>query len=683
MISMETKNLASNNTRIDIPRFGFENFCSFNGYHEFKINKKGTIHQIIGENLDFDFDVGEESNATEVDLIAANNGSGKSTFVKIIGWVLFGLVPNNEKINADNLINKKAKKDLSGFVELNEIFDLNSKATDGSSQIKNSYRIERYRKHKKHKNLVKLFKFDYTKNEWEDITYAEKKITQEEIEKILLMNFDTFMKTVLVARDGAKNFLELNSYEKGKHVENLIRSDKFNQYIIRTKDKLRDIKKELDVTLNDISKLESSIGSLKTATLREIAQKKKQRDEKNIEIEELNRELNELNHFNITAEDELEIERYIQYLKEFSIKSKQFQTEKAKKDQMVDSAKKAVKEYTKEKRRFKNESSRLRTAQMNGGGIVCESCGDIANKSEYKKYLQEIFNEVETSKKDLSNIRKNILKNSKVRKEFCKEFTINKTNLKTFLSQEFALSDVLKEDIKQEINTGSNSFSVLEKINKVKSKIENIQEQLKIIKSLSNVKANRIDINGKRIELQLKKDAFGDVNKRYNMNLWWDERLDFRNENSIKQYIFVKVIPVLNNTIQRYLNILYDNKMSVTLDSSFNESIIYNEKPFSYYELSTGERVKLNLVFNLAIFELTKINLKRINVIFFDEIFQSLDEFTIKKFLEIVRKFYLKDSVVYVISHSHGVDRHLNPSSVIKIQKKNEDSNIVLLNNVQ
>ena len=70
-----------------------------------------------------------------------SNGSGKSTLVSAITYALYG--KTEKGLKADDVVNKYEKKNTSVILS----FDIGE----------DSYRIERYRKHKEFKNKVKLF----------------------------------------------------------------------------------------------------------------------------------------------------------------------------------------------------------------------------------------------------------------------------------------------------------------------------------------------------------------------------------------------------------------------------------------------------------------------------------------------------------------------------------------------
>ena len=157
---------------------------------------------------------------------------------------------------------------------------------------------------------------------------------------------------------------------------------------------------------------------------------------------------------------------------------------------------------------------------------------------------------------------------------------------------------------------------------------------------------------------------------------FWNNMLDVKNENSIKQHLISKLIPVFNSVLQNNLDYVYGGAMTIFFDSMFNEKILFNGHETEYIELSTGERLKMNIAVNFSIFDLTRINLAGSSVIFLDEVFTNVDLPTIKMFIDMVREKYAKESAVYLISHQAEIEEFSQPETKTIIYKENGDSSI-------
>ena len=62
--------------------------------------------------------------------------------------------------------------------------------------------------------------------------------------------------------------------------------------------------------------------------------------------------------------------------------------------------------------------------------------------------------------------------------------------------------------------------------------------------------------------------------------------------------------------------------------------------------------------------------------LFLDEIFSSMDEDSIEKFIEIFRNSFVKEKMsIFIISHESGI-KNFVPDGLIKVIKKNKESRI-------
>ena len=204
---------------------------------------------------------------------------------------------------------------------------------------------------------------------------------------------------------------------------------------------------------------------------------------------------------------------------------------------------------------------------------------------------------------------------------------------------------------------------ILKKKEKDKINYDEIKETRRNI-SLNRKQFKKFNSNQKELKEQLKIAEF------------WSEAFDQKNENSIKAFILMKIIPEFNLMLQNFLNKAFDGKLFMTFDSTFNETISYNGEIFEFRELSTGERKQINLIINFTILSLVRLNLNSFNVLFLDEIFTSLDTNFIKKIINMLSTNFLSDSVLYVISHDN-ID-YLKVDSKITILKENKESTIIM-----
>ena len=165
---------------------------------------------ILGENLDLGGD-------------GARNGTGKTTLIQGLSYVLFG-TPINQ-IRKDNLINRTNGKGMMVTLE----FSCNGK----------SYKIERGRK----PNILKFY-IDNKEEECVNDAQGENKETQEHIERAINMTPDMF-KHIVALNTYSEPFLAMKANDQRNIIEQLLgitllseKAELIKEKIKETKDKI-------------------------------------------------------------------------------------------------------------------------------------------------------------------------------------------------------------------------------------------------------------------------------------------------------------------------------------------------------------------------------------------------------------------------------------------------------------
>ena len=153
--------------------------------------------------------------------------------------------------------------------------------------------------------------------------------------------------------------------------------------------------------------------------------------------------------------------------------------------------------------------------------------------------------------------------------------------------------------------------------------------------------------------------------------------LSLLKDTGIKSRIIEQYLPVMNNLINKYLKAM-DFFCKFTLDENFNEEIKSRHRDtFSYYNLSEGERLRIDLSLLFAWREIAKMkNSVSCNLLILDEVFDSsLDASGTEEFMKLLKTFTSSNSNIFVISHKtdHLADKFHNH---FVFQKKNNFSTI-------
>ena len=159
-------------------------------------------------------------------------------------------------------------------------------------------------------------------------------------------------------------------------------------------------------------------------------------------------------------------------------------------------------------------------------------------------------------------------------------------------------------------------------------------------------------------------------------NFYLDICKNLLHDTGIKSKIIKQYLPVMNQTIQKYLGIL-DFYVNFTLNEQFEETIKSRYRDdFSYASFSEGEKMRIDLALMFTWREIARLkNSTNTNLLVMDEVFDSsLDTAGTDDYLKILNS--LESQSIFVISHKGDilVDKF---NSVIRFEKQNNFSKII------
>jgi DNA repair exonuclease SbcCD ATPase subunit len=195
---------------IQLKNITLRNFLSIGAVTQAVNFDSKELTLILGENLDLGGD-------------GARNGTGKTTLIQGLSYVLFGTPINN--IRKDNLINRTNAKGMMVTLE----FQCNGV----------DYKIERGRK----PNILKFY-VDNKEEECVNDAQGENKETQEHIERAIGMTPDMF-KQIIALNTYSEPFLAMKTNEQRNIIEQLLgitllseKAELIKDQIKQTKDKI-------------------------------------------------------------------------------------------------------------------------------------------------------------------------------------------------------------------------------------------------------------------------------------------------------------------------------------------------------------------------------------------------------------------------------------------------------------
>jgi len=211
---------------IELKNITLRNFLSIGQVTQAVNFDSKELTLILGENLDLGGD-------------GARNGTGKTTLIQGLSYVLFGTPINN--IRKDNLINRTNAKGMMVTLE----FSVNGV----------DYKIERGRK----PNILKFY-VDNHEEECVNDAQGENKETQEHIERAIGMTPDMFKQTVAL-NTYSEPFLAMKANDQRNIIEQLLG-------ITLLSEKAELIKEQIKITKDKITEEEYKVKAIEEANKR-------------------------------------------------------------------------------------------------------------------------------------------------------------------------------------------------------------------------------------------------------------------------------------------------------------------------------------------------------------------------------------------------------------------------------
>jgi DNA repair exonuclease SbcCD ATPase subunit len=244
-----------------------------------------------------------------------------------------------------------------------------------------------------------------------------------------------------------------------------------------------------------------------------------------------------------------------------------------------------------------------------------------------------------------------------------------------------------------------NAFSDIEKYEKKYSKaqdrleeLENVDERYKKLKSdcddiaddlasidedLAKLKQEKLKVMSPKYKQKLKEIR---KNLRKVDEDFHNKELELENynwlindplgNNGIKAYLFDSSLEFLNRTLDKYSEVLgFRIEFNIDLGTARKDFVTLIERDgmiMDYDELSGGEKTLCNFSMALAMHEALTAS-KGVNIILFDEVFESLSSDNVELVTSLIRK-YSEGKTVFVITHLEGVV--FSHSKILQVTKE-------------
>lgn len=184
------------------------------------------------------------------DPSAESNGSGKSALIESIYWCLYGKVLRRARY-VDDVVNRRAKRNC--YVRM-------------TVQVQEgTLKIERYRKHKEHKNNIYVHLNDQPKHA------TDPRVTQRVLDKLLGMDAEMFARLVLIGQGFTKRFTDMTDRELKEFIEGMTGSLLYAKAHSAASAKLTEAEKNQETATRTLQYLDEQISGLQANVTEEAA----------------------------------------------------------------------------------------------------------------------------------------------------------------------------------------------------------------------------------------------------------------------------------------------------------------------------------------------------------------------------------------------------------------------------
>ena len=576
---------------------------------EFKKLSFCNIMSYGASGAEIDFQAG-------LNTIKAANGSGKSSILDALTFVLFGKPYRDIKLS--ELVNTSNGKGLEVTCE----FKI---GTD-------TYMIRRG---------LKPAVFEIYKNGKEMDMLSTKKLNQDEIDKLLGINLRLFKNIVAVAVTNNKPFLSLPIGDKRALIENIFNIDVLGSMCKDVKKRKTINNTELDLktterrgVVNSIEDNESYIENMRRyiASFNEVKDANLKTIREN--IDKYRKEIDRRTKNLAIAESKIkELTEEIGAVPDRSV-GESLNLEIGKAQSVIDN--------------INNTLSRLKKSRL------CPVCNSPLDEGHARKHIEGMLAEKKAMEKETLP---GLLERYRAYSDTVKTYQEKQSFIQT-IRDKARTEEITRATLETELNKAKQNLEK-ESGKACPASVDSYIEKLNALRAQSEELSKDIDTLTEKILIDT-------------------QLIKILGDDGIKSYFFKKLIKILNKSVNEYLNKFELKNTTIEFDETMAETMTTNLVPRTYSSYSSGERTRIDMSILLAFFDISRqISNWSCNLLFIDELLdQNIDQSGIEQFVSTLYNLIQlnkKKLGIYIISHKLN-ELKIQISSTIEIKKVHDYS---------
>lgn len=551
-----------------------------------------------------------------LNTIKAANGSGKSSILDALTFVLFGKPYRDIKLS--ELVNTSNGKGLEVTCEFKIGTDL--------------YMIRRG---------LKPAIFEIYKNGKEMDMLSTKKLNQDEIDKLLGINLRLFKNIVAVAVTNNKPFLSLPIGDKRALIENIFNIDVLGSMCKDVKKRKTVNNTELDLktterrgVVNSIEDNESYIENMRRyiASFNEVKDSNLKTIREN--IDKYQKEIDKRTKNLAIAESKIkELKEEIGTVPDRSV-GESLNMEIGKVQSVIDN--------------INSTLSKLKKSRL------CPVCNSPLDEGHARKHIEGMLAEKKTMEKETLP---GLMERYRAYSDTVKAYQEKQSFIQT-IRDKARTEEITRSTLETELNKAKQNLEK-ESGKACPASVDSYVEKLNALRAQSEELNKDIDVLTEKILIDT-------------------QLIKILGDDGIKSYFFKKLIKVLNKSVNEYLNKFELKNTTIEFDETMAETMTTNLVPRTYSSYSSGERTRIDMSILLAFFDISRqISNWSCNLLFIDELLdQNIDQSGIEQFVSTLYNLIQlnkKKLGIYIISHKLN-ELKIQISSTIEIKKVHDYS---------
>ena len=576
---------------------------------EFKKLSFCNIMSYGASGAEIDFQAG-------LNTIKAANGSGKSSILDALTFVLFGKPYRDIKLS--ELVNTSNGKGLEVTCEFRI-------GTD-------TYMIRRG---------LKPAVFEIYKNGKEMDMLSTKKLNQDEIDKLLGINLRLFKNIVAVAVTNNRPFLSLPIGDKRALIENIFNIDVLGSMCKDVKKRKTVNNTELDLktterrgVVNSIEDNESYIENMRRyiASFNEVKDANLKTIREN--IDKYRKEIDRRTKNLAIAESKIkELTEEMGAVPDRSV-GESLNLEIGKAQSVIDN--------------INNTLSKLKKSRL------CPVCNSPLDEGHARKHIEGMLAEKKAMEKETLP---GLMERYRAYSDTVKAYQEKQSFIQT-IRDKARTEEITRSTLETELNKAKQNLEK-ESGKACPASVDSYVEKLNALRAQSEELNKDIDVLTEKILIDT-------------------QLIKILGDDGIKSYFFKKLIKILNKSVNEYLNKFELKNTTIEFDETMAETMTTNLVPRTYSSYSSGERTRIDMSILLAFFDISRqISNWSCNLLFIDELLdQNIDQSGIEQFVSTLYNLIQlnkKKLGIYIISHKLN-ELKIQISSTIEIKKVHDYS---------